>query len=367
MMSSCRAAVAALVLGLCAAGLPAFAAEPPVTVADAARLTSAQQQDILSSYAQLLEARYLDVETGRRYAARLRTQLAAGAYADLTDPAAFGARVTADLQAVAPDRHLRLAPSEAFGRPRPAVPGGAGPKTPEGLEEARMIGDVAYMRFSLLPPAIDSGAAAKAFLLAHADARAVIIDARGLRGGSVPVMDAILPLFYERPTTLLRLEMRASGSDAGGGIAPSMARLPAPDGSIRLDHQVTPDATETRLRSTPVYYLTSRRTASAGEHLALALKRTGRGVLVGETTAGAGHFGSLERLPHGFAGVVPYGRTYDPDTGQGWEGRGVAPDVPTSADAALDEALARIAAEHGGRGPAHGASDPDGPPKSSAR
>lgn len=366
-MSSCRAAVSVLLLALCTAAPPAGTAERQVASADAARLAPAQQREIVSRYADLLEARYLDVETGRRYAARLREQLEAGAYVSLTDPAAFGARVTADLQAVAPDRHLRLAPSEAFGRPRAAASRDAGPAVPEGLEDARMIGDVAYLRFNLLPPAMDSGATAKAFLLQHADAKAVILDARVLRGGSVPVMDAILPLFYGRPTTLLHLEMRATGADGGGGIAPSMARLPAPDGTIRLEHQVTPDVAETRLRTTPVYYLTSRRTASAGEHLALALKRTGRGVLVGETTAGAGHFGALERLPHGFAGVVPYGRTYDPDTGQGWEGRGVTPDVATSADAALDEALARIAAAPGGGGSAHGASGAEGASKLTPR
>lgn len=363
MMSSCRVAASVLVLAICAAAPAARAAEVPVGAADAARLAPAQQREIVGRYADLLEARYLDVQTGHRYAAHLRAQLAAGAYADVTDPVAFGARVTADLQAVATDRHLRLAPADAFGRPPSARSNSGAPAAPEGLEEARMIGDVAYLRFNLLPPAIDSGATARAFLLEHADARAVIIDARGLRGGSVPVMDAILPLFYGRQTTLLRLEMRASGADGGSGIAPSMARLPAPDGTIRLEHQVQPEPTETRLRSTPVYYLTSRRTASAGEHLALALKRTGRAVLVGENTAGAGHFGALERLPHGFAGVVPYGRTYDPDTGEGWEGRGVAPDVATSADAALDEALARIAAGQDERGPARGGSSPEGATK----
>jgi C-terminal processing protease CtpA/Prc len=41
----------------------------------------------------------------------------------------------------------------------------------------------------------------------------------------------------------------------------------------------------------------------------------------------------------GYAAFVPVGRTFDPDTGQSWEGTGVAPDVPVSADRALDEAL----------------------------
>nr|QQZ49553.1 hypothetical protein JKL49_21835 [Phenylobacterium glaciei] len=47
---------------------------------------------------------------------------------------------------------------------------------------------------------------------------------------------------------------------------------------------MTPDKGETRLQKVPVYYLTSRRSASAAEHLALAFKRTHRATLVGETT-----------------------------------------------------------------------------------
>lgn len=88
-----------------------------------------------------------------------------------------------------------------------------------------------------------------------------------------------------------------------------------------------------------VYLLVSRDTVSAGEHLALALKRTGRATLIGQATRGAGNFGRPFRLPHDFSTFVPFGRTFDPDTGQGWEGTGVRPDIEVAADKALDEAL----------------------------
>jgi hypothetical protein len=342
-----RLALAAAVL-LATGGASPARPEPPPAVQ--ALMAPAQQREVIQRLAALLDARYLDPQVGGRYAQRLRAELARGAYAGPSDPAAFGAKVTADLQAVSPDAHLRLAPAGAFRTPRAQgdTPASARPSGPDGLEDAHMIGDVAYLRFNLFPQEPASGAAARAFLLAHADARAVILDARPLRGGGPSVMDALLPLFYGRPTTLLRMDMRAAGQDDGPGPTVTMVRQAAPAGLLRLDHCVTPDPTEARLQATPLYYLTSHRTASAGEHLALALKRTGRAVLIGETTAGAGHFGWIEPLPHGFGVFIPVGRTYDPDTGTDWEGRGVMPDVPTTADAALDEALARIAA-----GPPH--------------
>ena len=53
---------------------------------------------------------------------------------------------------------------------------------------------------------------------------------------------------------------------------------------MTYDHIVVPDKEERRLRKVPLYYLISSETALAGEHLALALKRTGRGALISETT-----------------------------------------------------------------------------------
>ena len=71
------------------------------------------------------------------------------------------------------------------------------------------------------------------------------------------------------------------------------------------------------------------------------MKRTGRATIVGEPTAGAGHYGGFRPIGEHFAAFIPVGRTFDPDTGEDWEGDGVAPDVAVPAAAALAEALAR--------------------------
>jgi C-terminal processing protease CtpA/Prc len=75
--------------------------------------------------------------------------------------------------------------------------------------------------------------------------------------------------------------------------------------------------------------------------MTLALKRTGRATIVGEPTAGAGHYGTIRQIGERFSAFIPIGRTFDPDTGDGWEGDGVAPDVAVPAAAALAEALVR--------------------------
>ena len=93
---------------------------------------------------------------------------------------------------------------------------------------------------------------------------------------------------------------------------------------------------------TPVYLLTAPRTFSACEHVAFALKRTHRATLIGETTGGGGHFGEGKDLGAHLSVFVPFGRTYDPDTGRDWEGHGVTPDIAVPAEAALNKALSLI-------------------------
>jgi len=52
-----------------------------------------------------------------------------------------------------------------------------------------------------------------------------------------------------------------------------------------------------------------------------------------------GNYGGVVPVGYGYAAFIPVGRSFDPDTGEGWEGVGVKPDVEVPADKALDEAL----------------------------
>lgn len=302
----------------------------------------AERQKTVEQLADALVTMYLDAEVGRRYAAALRAHLQQGAYDQYADPKSFAEKVKGDLQAVHPDPHLRLLPNEVFkhgSEPEVTSDGGL----PQGIEDMRMIGHVAYLRFTAFPHDPQTAPAARAFLIQNAATiKAVIIDARPLPGGGVEVMDAMLPLFYSDSTILARLETRAAGDkESPFQDGPTLVRREGRAGVVTRDHIVTPDGGETRLQKAPLYDLTSTATASAGEHLAMVLKRTGRATLIGETTRGAGHYVTLAPVGSRLTALVPVGRAFDPDTGRDWEGVGVAPHVSVVADAALSEALRR--------------------------
>jgi C-terminal processing protease CtpA/Prc len=157
-------------------------------------------------------------------------------------------------------------------------------------------------------------------------------------------MDVMFPYFYDKPQALVQMDTRIAVEQRNGSPlqdSPSLQKVKGPDGVIRRTHSVIPAAQATPLRSAKIFLLTSSRTASAAEHLSLSLKRTGRATLIGETTRGAGHYGGMIPMGGGYAAFIPVGRTFDPETNQGWEGTGVKPDIEVPADRALDEALRR--------------------------
>lgn len=342
-----------ILIAALAATAPVFAACAEAPAGTAPAVTQAPAFDPLvareavGNLAARLEADFVFPEVGSAYAAMLRTRLAEGAYQNFADSEAFAEAVTADLQKVHPDGHLRLhvVPPEARGGPQQEQQGGSGPD-PElnTITRSGWLADgVAYIAFDAFFGTPATMAALERFIATHAGARTLIVDIRAHRGGGLAEMDLLFPHIFERPKTLLAMDTRASVVAQRGGQGPAEGRLrrvAAPESVVRDEHYVEPVANGAFQRS-EVYVLTSKRSASAAEHLALSLKRGGRAVLVGETTYGAGNFGGMVPLDKDFtyAAFVPNGRTFDPDTGLGWEGTGVAPDVAVAAEDALAKAL----------------------------
>src|ERR1700712_1666049 len=101
-------------------GAAAQPAAAPASAVAVKPVDAAERTQVVTELAKTLEANFVFPEVGAKYAAMLRANLAKGAYDGLTAPSVFGEKVTADLQAVAKDGHLRLATQEVFNQRRPA-------------------------------------------------------------------------------------------------------------------------------------------------------------------------------------------------------------------------------------------------------
>jgi hypothetical protein len=336
---SLGAAAAALALALSANGGAGaqILAHNAIGVIDRAGVRAAVEQ-----LAERMEASYVFPEVASQYATFLRARSAQGAYDQITDPALLAQTLGADLNGVHRDAHLRVTMAS------PAPSGEAAPRRelPTGNEafgDERWLADgVAYIRFTVLPEDEASQARMGQILDRFADARVLVLDLRRCFGGSTEVMDVLFSRIYGQPTELVTMDTR-TGANAElesefTGQA-TMHRADAPQGITRYVHWAQPTTPVNSLSDARIYVLTGR-TASACEHLSLALKATGRATLVGGTTVGAGHFGGEQSFGDDrFQVWLPVGRTYVGATNQGWEGVGVTPDRAVSPDDALNVVL----------------------------
>lgn len=92
-----------------------------------------------------------------------------------------------------------------------------------------------------------------------------------------------------------------------------------------------------RLTHTKLYILIDGGTASASEGFAFAMQKFKKATVVGTTSAGAGIAGTFLGVGDRFEIFLPIKMIIAPGTNEGWEGKGVIPDIDTGEKDALTE------------------------------
>lgn len=300
---------------------------------------------LAAAIADTLTRDYVFADIAPAYGRRLKAEASRGAYDQLSG-SLLAERLTRDLNAVHADGHLRVgygnsdrAPMQF--RPRNGAASGAiASAESKMIEQAEwIVPGIAFIRFNEFPDDITVTAAVASFMRTHANAKTIIFDLRTNRGGGTAPMNAIFPYLYSQRTRLATIEVRGDAAK-DRPPPPGLTAIVGKTGYTSFEHWVDPGAA-TALHKASVMVLTSPRTGSAGEHFTAAMKWSGRGTIIGTATAGANHIGSERDLGGGFTLFVPEGRTFNPSTGEDWEGTGVAPDIVAQPEDALRVALIR--------------------------
>ena len=324
----------------------ALASSSASCMAQASGGSGAVRRHAVEELAGLIEARYLFPDIGERYAKALRDASASGAYDRIARNEDFAARLTADLQAVHPDLHLRVFPFDAsIPQQGQQPPSDAGPPS-NPIERAEWSAPgIATIGFLSLGIGEQATAPVDQFMADHRGAKALIIDLRQCLGGTPVVFEELASYFVAAPTRTIIMDMRAAASspqfEQMMANNPTIKRVDAGPDIVRTEEWIQPRAAAERWPKTPIYILISHQTISAGEHMAFAFRILKLATIVGETTAGGGHFGGAVPFDERrFSVFIPWGRAYDPATGKDWEGAGVVPDITVPASDALAKAIA---------------------------
>jgi hypothetical protein len=126
----------------------------------------------------------------------------------------------------------------------------------------------------------------------------------------------------------------------GRSINTIVSRTPKTNEFTRETYNSVP--TSVSFPDVPVYVLTSKNTFSGGEEFAYDIQAFKRGAIIGEVTGGGANPTGPVDLGHGFRASMPWGRAENPITKMNWEGKGVQPDVRTSASDAFRQALQKL-------------------------
>lgn len=296
-------------------------------------LTKFQPAPVIDETVRLLTAHYVFPETAEQLAGLLQRRLAEGAY-DVDGAEELARLVTADLQSVNGDRHLRL---KHHAEPVPPKEGAATLDSMRrdfdtslgGAPRVQLLGGgVAVVELApMLFPLEWAAEPLSAALTLASRAQALIVDLRSNRGGDPDTVAFVCSYLLDERTHLNTMSWH------GGDRSEQSWSLPHVPGA-RFGG------------SKPLYVLSSESTFSAAEELAYDLQQLGRAVVVGESTRGGAHpCNGWTVHPH-LEATVPVGRAINPVSGTNWEGAGVQPDVPCAAADALDKArtlaLARL-------------------------
>ena len=311
----CRRAAAVAVL--CAAALVplvAFANEPEATVDRDARA------EVIERVLNGLDRSYVFPEVAARMRAAVEGRVARGEYDSLTDAARFTGKLTADLQEVSRDKHLRVRVAGAGGGMR-MMGGGAGSGGDDGgfARVDRLPGNIGYIDLRLFHPPHVAADDAAAAMDRVADADALIIDLRKNGGGS-PDMVALLVSYLVDPEPIL------------------VNTFYGRDSKLQRETWTTRELPGKRFTGKDVYVLTSGYTFSGAEEFAYDVKNLKRATIIGETTGGGANPVDMLRINDRFEVSIPVARAVNPITKMNWEGVGVAPDVNVAAEAALKTA-----------------------------
>jgi len=298
-----------------------------MTNTDFTQKRNAVIQDII----RLTREKYVFPEAGEKIASQMQNKLDAGDYDDVTQESDLAFRLTTDLLAISNDHHWHVVydpqgvatmvdPESEENTERLKRYLEMARKSNYGFERVEHLkGNIGYIDLRSFIPSEYGGETAAAAMNFVANCEALIIDLRKNHGGYPSMVQLItsylvdpaprhINTFYYRPTDDTQ----------------QFWTFPHVPGKRRPDM--------------PVYVLTSSNTGSAAEEFSYNIKAMERGMLVGETTAGAAHPVTKEIVQGEFAVRLPYGRPINPITKSNWEATGVEPHIMVPAEEALKTA-----------------------------
>lgn len=284
------------------------------------QLTAAGRHRLIEAVRANVKQHYFDQQVGQTIARALLAHEQAGDYDAVTGGQAFANLLARRLIEASGDVHFTVEYTPNvfpdFSKPPPPD---AQARYRAAMEQANCTFEkiemkangIGYLKLNSFPDIAACRSKAESAMAALNHADALIFDLRDNRGGYPSMVVFLASYLFDHPEYMF---------NSRDEITEQTWTRPVP-GCLLVDK--------------PVYILTSSRTYSGAEQFCYDLKMLKRATLIGETTGGANHAGTLHNLDEHFAVGIPEHRPVNPFSDKDWALRGVEPDVKIGAADAL--------------------------------
>lgn len=298
-------------------------------------ITKEDQSQLINELSNMLDRHYLYADTALIMGDFLNKKLESGAYEAITTARQFSIQITNDLRDNFNDRHIGLSYAPKLAKSIQSNSSDKGEIPEEVIKEQLAIeiynnfrlpevkwlnGNIGYIKLDqLLPPTLASGYEEKVAAVFElvADTDALILDLRSNGGGYAEGVKLILSYFFNNNTI----------------ISNSISRI---DGNLVRSEERTYHVKGRRVLTQNIYVLVSARTGSGAEAIAHTFKYSGRGILIGEKTYGAGYSFDEFTISKKYVAQIPNSTSMHPNASNNWEGVGVMPNIEVSSNEALE-------------------------------
>lgn len=332
--------------------------------ADSQSFEKQHKTDVIHRVAKALEDRYVLIDKGKLFSEELLSLNAKGAFDETITKDDFIKQLNSYLRTITNDKHVSVRPEQngqsnsrrmirrvassdsgtTNGGQRRVVRVATPAEMDRNISMRSMMGmpEGKSIRSEILPGNIGvltvsdlmgSMSEIDSAMAKISDADGILIDLRQCPGGSGTLSGLINSYFLPEGVEINRLKRRGQ------------------EDLISMSQKL-PEGAKRQLNK-PLYLVTSSFTGSACEALSFAQKYHQTGILIGETTAGAGHASTQGLAPvgHGLSVFVPDSMPVHPKVKGGFEKSGVTPQIEINASMALDVAyqtmLSRLISEQG--------------------
>lgn len=285
----------------------------------------------------LLQQNYVFPEVAVQIGNHLKSQLEKGTFNQFTVLDSFANALTKELRVINNDKHLGVWSTINNKNPKENIEDAYSKyhtkfvtsrnQNNGFLEAKKMEGNIGYLNILSFPNLAEAKETIDAYMKLISTTDALIIDLRNNGGGNADAVNYFSSYFLDKKTLLFSLY--------------------EPKNNKTTEFWSVDQVSGKRIPTIPLFILIGKSTFSGAESFSYSMQALQRGMVIGQSSAGAAHIGYPIKANDSLEIYIPFARGINSITKTDWEGVGVIPDVKIEADNTYTKALelATIAAQ----------------------